>query len=474
MPTKSDKRVLKAEFRFLRAGHEARERAGIVAPGVEDFPQWLPTASPRFTWNKPFQVVICEKLDQVTCGKVKRMMLLAPPRHGKSEMTTVHYVAWRIIRDPTIRVIIGCYGKKLANKFSRQIRRLVKAAGVELSKERNSVEEWETIDGGALLAVSKGAIPTGFGANLIVIDDWIADRLQAESEIHRDNAWELYKGLCTRLEPDAAIVFMNTRWHTDDVPGRLLEAAEQGGEQWVVVKFPALAKEDDAAGRKPGEPLWPERYPEETLLEIKRDNSSAEWSSTYDQEPVPTEGALFKVDWFKDSLRDTYPDNLRWVRYWDLAVSVKSSADFTASCAVAFDGDGCLWIRDMVRGRWEWPDAKRQIIKTMLLKSEARTTHGIEKAMHGLAAVQSLMRDRRLVSTSFRGIDVVKDKYSRALSWSDRAEAGKVRLVKGPWIPEFLKELTRFTGKGDTHDDQVDSVSGGALMIAGKRSAKAY
>lgn len=474
MPTKSDKRVNNAAFRFLGAGQKARQSAGIVAPGIKPFPEWLPEVSPKFTWDRKFQQLIYSKLERVTSGQCKRMMFFAPPRHGKSELITVHYGAYRIERDPTTRVIIGTYGKKLANKFSRQSKRLIEPR-VPLSKAKNAADEWETIEGGGLLAVSRGSGVVGFGANLVLIDDWIMNRLEAESETHRENAWDLYKsGLYTRLEPDAAIVLMNTRWHLDDVPGRLLEEMEQGGEEWEVVNLPALAKEDDPVGRKPGEALWPERYSTETLEKIRANQPANEWASTYQQEPVPTEGALFKVDWFKDSVRDTYPDNLRWVRYWDLAVSVKSSADYTASCAVAFDPDGCLWIRDMIHGRWEWPDTRKRMIQTMLLPSEARTTHGIEKAMNGLAAVQELQREPRLASVSFRGIDVVKDKYSRALGWADRAEAGKVRLVKGNWIPDFLKELCSFTGKGDTHDDRVDAVSGGAQMIAGRRSAKAY
>lgn len=174
-------------------------------------------------------------------------------------------------------------------------------------------------------------------------------------------------------------------------------------------------------------------------------------------------GNVFKREWFRVS--DAAPANLKWVRYWDLAASVKDSADYTASVAMALGPDGTIYLRDMIRGKWEWPDAEKIMLQTML--SENGTTHGIEKAMHGLAALQVLMRKRELLRIPIRGIDVDRDKLSRALPLSARAEQGKVVLVRGNWIPNFLDELTAFSGDGKTHDDQVDTASGGLAMLVG-------
>jgi len=174
-------------------------------------------------------------------------------------------------------------------------------------------------------------------------------------------------------------------------------------------------------------------------------------------------GNVFKREWFR--IVDEAPAGLKWVRYWDLAASVRESADYTASVAMALGPDGTVYLRNMVRGKWEWPDQEKIMLQTML--GDPGTVHGIEKAMHGLAALQVMMRKRELLRVAIRGIDVDRDKLSRALPLSARAEQGKVCLVRGSWIPDFLDELTAFSGDGKTHDDQVDTAAGGLAMLAG-------
>lgn len=181
-----------------------------------------------------------------------------------------------------------------------------------------------------------------------------------------------------------------------------------------------------------------------------------------DGEFIELQGNVFRREWFRVVERAL--EELRWVRYWDLAVSVREAADYTASVACALAADGTLYLRDMIRGKWEWPDQEKVIVTTLL--TERQTVHGIEKAMHGLAALQTLLRRRELAGTTIRGIDVDRDKLSRALPLAARAEQGKVVLVVGAWIPTFLDELTAFTGDGTTHDDQVDTASGGLAMLA--------
>lgn len=174
-------------------------------------------------------------------------------------------------------------------------------------------------------------------------------------------------------------------------------------------------------------------------------------------------GNVFRREWFR--IVDEAPAGLKWVRYWDLAASVKESADYTASVAMALGADGTVYLRNMVRGKWEWPDQEKIMLQTML--GDPGTVHGIEKAMHGLAALQVMMRKRELLRVTIKGIDVDRDKLSRALPLSARAEQGKVCLVRGNWIPDFLDELTSFSGDGKTHDDQVDTASGGLAMLVG-------
>ncbi len=177
---------------------------------------------------------------------------------------------------------------------------------------------------------------------------------------------------------------------------------------------------------------------------------------------VERAGNVFRREWFR--IAESAPDNLHWARYWDLAASVRESADYTASIAAALNWDGTLYLRDVVRGKWEWPDQERILIGMIL--SEADTQHGIEKALHGLAALQALLRRPELAAKAIFGVDVDRDKLSRALPLAARAERGKVALVRGEWIPTFLDELTAFAGDGKTHDDQVDAASGALAMLA--------
>jgi predicted phage terminase large subunit-like protein len=176
-------------------------------------------------------------------------------------------------------------------------------------------------------------------------------------------------------------------------------------------------------------------------------------------ERIQLSAGMFQRHWF--TIVDHAPEGLRWARYWDLAASTQTTGDYTASCAVALGSDGVLYICDLVRGRWEWPEARRIIIQTML--AEPQVEHGIEEALHGLAAVQELRREPSLARITIRGIRVERDKVTRAMPWAARAEAGKVALVRGNWIPAFLDEVVAFPE--GAHDDMVDSVSGGVAML---------
>lgn len=215
--------------------------------------------------------------------------------------------------------------------------------------------------------------------------------------------------------------------------------------------------------------------PKEFIASLERSYTEDWRKQEIEGEFTDPTGSLFQRQWFTNTperkcIVELAPEGLRWVRYWDLAASTKTTADYTASAEVAMSDEGDLYVRDMIRGRWEWPDAKKIMISTMYQGNGTR--HGIEEAMHGLAAIQELRRERSLANISVQGIRVDKDKVSRALPWAARAEAGKVKLVRGEWVNAFLDEVCSFPQ--GTHDDQVDTVSGGAQMVAQKREYKMY
>ena len=211
--------------------------------------------------------------------------------------------------------------------------------------------------------------------------------------------------------------------------------------------------------RKPGEALCPERYDIKALKRIRQKLGTYNFSALYQQRPIPLEGGQFKRAWFRQVI-DYVPAGLTWKRGYDLAASTKTSADFTASFRVAMDKNGNLYIADGYRAKVEYPEQRRFIVEKM--RTEADTEHGIEAALHGKAVVQDLRSDMS-VSGALKEVTVTADKLSRALKWVNLAEAGKVFLIRGPWIKAFVDEVAAFpTGR---HDDQIDAVSTAVSML---------
>jgi predicted phage terminase large subunit-like protein len=253
----------------------------------------------------------------------------------------------------------------------------------------------------------------------------------------------------------------------------VIACLREGGEQgWLSATFTPKGKshwtyETFGQGR-PDTELFRARTADNPFLPPGfEDTLRAQYPSHFAQQELEGEfidppGSIFRREWFQ--IVDKAPDDLRWVRYWDLAVSTKTTADYTASVAVAMADDGVVYLRDMIRGRWEWPDQEKIMVETML--AEPSVEQGIEKALHGIAALQALSRRPDLARHTLRGITVDKDKLTRALPLAARAEQGKVALVRGAWVAPFLDELCAFTGDGTTHDDQVDTAAGGLAMLS--------
>ncbi|HMT06701.1 MAG TPA: phage terminase large subunit [Pyrinomonadaceae bacterium] len=432
----------------------------------DDFSKWLKADNSKLNWDAKHLRHIITKLDEVSLGICKRLMIFLPPRHGKSELVTMRYVAWRIAVDPTLNVIVGSYNQKLANGFSRRIKQIVGEFRT-IAADRRAIDEWETTERGGVKAVGIGAGITGFGGKLVVIDDPVKSRSHAESIVRREGLWDWFNDdIYTRLEPDATVIIIQTRWHEDDLAGRLLGREHENGDQWEVIDLPALARETDALGRKPGEALWPDRFSVDRLQKIKRQLGSYSFASLYQQEPMPRSGGMFKREWFSRIVAAA-PFGLRWARGYDLAVSTKDSADYTASFRCAFGPDGTLYIADGFRDRIEYPEQRRYIVERLV--RERNTEHGVESALHGSAIVQDLTNNVRTRGRPIRSVRVDNDKWTRALAWSPLAEAGKIALVRGSWNDEFIAEAAAFP-RG-RHDDQIDAVSLAVQMLSAKTKA---
>jgi predicted phage terminase large subunit-like protein len=406
-----------------------------------------------------------------------------PPRHGKSFTLSRFFPAWFLGRNPNARVMCVSYGQDLADKNSRLARNLMPSAWyqavfphINIDVQSRAVNAWNIADyegGMDALGVLGGA--TGKGAQILLCDDLIKNREEAESEKIRDRTWDAFNDdLMTRLEPGGAVVLNATRWHMDDPTGRVLKHfREIYGDKLVVLKFPAIAENDDALGRDVGEALWPDRYPIDVLRGIESRMTSAGntygWSALYQQNPVPHDGGLFKTEYFTPLIDQCPPIVESW-RYWDLAMSGKTSADFTAGVKIGQAIDGHYYVLDVKHKRVDWGDLVKYMA-TVMIEDGPNVSQGIEKKGYMSRAITDLNQDPRLHGYVINGFDVDTDKFTRAAPFASHCAAGLVHVLNRHWTQEYLEELYLFRGDGsDIHDDQVDASSGCWQMIGNSMS----
>ena len=401
---------------------------------------------------------ICAKLDEVVRGVCRRLILVMPPRHGKSQLVSRHLPAMFLGLFPQNQVIATAYGFELVKSFSRDVRRIMEspayltAFGDILRQDSGAVERWETKQGGAYLAQGVGGSITGHGADLLICDDLLSNREQAESATQLAKVWDFFTGsLLTRLHPGGRVVLVMTRWSTGDPVGRILSGDDAGA--WDVMHFPALS--DDGAA------LWPERFSAEWLADTRRSVGAYDWESLYQGRPHARGGQYIKRGWFKRCKESELPQGLLWWRGVDLAATAKKTSDFTASVRVAEEKRGnetWYYIAGGLCARMEWPIAKRRIVE--LCKAE-RCRVCIE-AVAGFIVAYREIADALRGTCLVREVPVSKDKLTRALSWIVAAEAGRVVIVESgrddEWIETLLNQCDTFPSEG-VHDDLIDAVS---------------
>jgi predicted phage terminase large subunit-like protein len=427
---------------------------------AQPFAAFLRRISPDWQWDTPHLAHICNKLEQVTSGDIMRLMLFLPPRHGKSEMTTVRYAASELNRNPGQRVIIGSYNQTLANKFSRKTRRIGEQIGLPIDRARTAVDDWETTQGGGVRAAGVGAGVTGMGGDLIIIDDPIKNREEANSITYRDRVWTWYTDdLYTRLEPGGKIIVILTRWHEDDLAGRIL--ASEDGPNWHVVEFPAIAEGDDALGRSEGQALWPERYPLEELNKIKTAIGSRAFAALYQQRPVEQEGGMFKRSHFKFVDANDVPPLPRITRYWDTGATA-DGGDPTTGVKMGASSDGRYYITDVRRGQWSTNERDGVMLQTAKQDGTAVPIWAeIEPGSSGKD--RGAYHARMFAGFTFRGDRPTGNKQVRAEPFAAQVEAGNVYIVRAAWNNNYIDELCMFPN--GAHDDQVDASSGAFAKI---------
>lgn len=403
-----------------------------------------------------------------------RLICSLSPQEGKSTRVAKDFVTWMQIRNPELRVVTASYGQNLANRNGLALRRNITThpeLGLTIAPDNGAKHEWQLAGHeGGVLAVGIGAGLTGRPADLLVIDDPIKDRKEADSALYRQNVWEWWTDAAsTRLAPGAPVVLILTRWHDDDLAGRLLAAED--GHLWRVINIPAQADHDpekgqvDPLGREPGEFLESARgrTPEQWEA-IKTRVGSRTWNALYQGRPSPAEGGMFKRDHWQQYdvplwlVRD---DGSHWITHadeiiasWDMAFKDTASSDYVV---------GQVWMRrgaeafllDQVRGRMDFVTTCQRF-REFSAKWPQATLKLVEDKANGTAVINAL---RRIVS----GIvpeEPHGSKEARAAAVTPLVEAGNVWFPSpeiAPWVGDLIEEAAAFpTG---AHDDQVDGLS---------------
>lgn len=390
--------------------------------------------------------LIADKLEAVERGEIDRLMIFMPPRHGKSELASKRFPAWCLGRNPTRQIIAASYNSDLANDFGRNVRNIVAEPefgqvfpGVSLAPDSQAANRMNTNKGGSYVAAGVGTAVTGRGAHIALIDDPFKDREEADSERRRDLVWDWYRStLFTRLMPGGAIVLIQTRWHEDDLAGRLLA---QEPDQWDILDLPAISKTNEA--------LWPEWYPLDVLERIKATIGPREWSALYQQQPQPDEGTFFKREWFKTW--EKLP-NVRYYGTSDYAVT-DDGGDYTVHRVWGIDASGDVYRVAGWRGQTAsdvWIERKLDLIDQYKPLAWFGEGGVIQKAIEPM--LKRRMRERK-VYCRLEWLPSVADKPTRARSFQAMAASGRVWFEPGADIAEHL------VFPAGKNDDDVDNSS---------------
>ncbi len=423
---------------------------------------------------------ICRRLEKfmtaVEDGRNPRLMLQMPPRHGKSTLASIEFPAYVLGHHPDWELIVCSYAETLALDFSRAVRERMRDPefkvlfpNTNLDKDNQNAKGWKTTKKGGFLPAGVEGPITGKGAHIMIVDDPIKNSQEAESELKRSGILKWYKSTAyTRLAPGAGILIIQTRWHLDDLSGRLeMDMAEGNGDVFEVVRYPAVAIEDEEY-RKKGESLHEERYNYAQLKMIRRAVGPLTWAALYQQNPVPDEGAQFQQSMFHYYQPEELPKPLTMATTWDLAIGQKEVNDKTVGFTWGMDINGDFWFVDCRHGHFDALEIVEEICDSY--EKHKPYTVGIERDKIAMALgplLDTIIEDRELWGlhvTELRPM-LEGNKVKRCRTLQGLMRRGKVHLPHPDtvdWVEEFTTELLQFPyGR---RNDHVDSAAWLALM----------
>jgi predicted phage terminase large subunit-like protein len=408
--------------------------------------------------------LIIRELQALERGDIRRLMLLFPPGSAKSTYASMEFPPWYIGRNHGKSIISASHTDTLAEKFGRRARNVVADPKFklvfedELSPDQTAAGQWETLRKSEYYAAGVGGAITGRRADLGLIDDPVKSKEAAESERERQKAWDWYENdFETRLKPDARQVLIMTRWHEDDLGGRILQ---RDGDLWRVIRVPMECDSgDDPLGRALGERLWPEWFTDEMVAQAKK--NPRVWNSLYQGNPIPEDGNFFKKDWFIEYKPEDLPTTLYYYMASDCAVTDAKDGkdpDFTEVCVYGVDFEGDIWIVDWYYGRVEsdvWIDKWCDFILQYHPLTVFAETGQIRRATE--PALKKRMEQRKAYC-HVEYLPTIHNKAVAATGAKGMASAGKFKIPKfKPWMSHVMAQWLQFPA--GRHDDAVDVLS---------------
>jgi predicted phage terminase large subunit-like protein len=403
--------------------------------------------------------------------EIKRLLVFMPPRHGKTEMLSARLPAFIFGHRPNSQIIGTSYGAELASKINRQIQKIIDSPTYsnifpdsrisgQTQKTAGAIRNSDVFEivgtRGSYRSAGIGGSITGTGADYLIIDDPIKNREEANSLTYRNKIWDWYTSTAyTRLEKNGSILIVLTRWHEDDLAGRLLKEQKENpdADKWEILSLEAIKESNNEKDpREIGEPLWPWKYDKERLAGIRGTIGRRDWDALYQQRPSAIEGSLFKSAWWK--YYDERPmSGGSIVQFWDCAQKPGLTNDYTV-CATWMKTQTGYYLLDLYRAKVEYPQLINSV-KALHSKWKPIAVV-IEDKASGISLIQDIRQSTTIPVLAYNPNQ--RDKETRASAATPSVEAGNCYLPKGTsWLHDFITEHEVFPN--GAHDDIVDTTS---------------
>lgn len=429
---------------------------------------------------------MADQMMRIESGEAKKVILNLPPRHGKTELCTKRMAAWYSARNPEKDIIIATYNEKFAQDFGKEIRDIIASPRFrqvfpEYYLKTQSNEMISTYAGGKIFFLGRRSSTTGRGGDLIIVDDPTKDDREVRYDTFRDDCWQWFtQTLLTRRHNDkAAIAVTQTRWHEDDIVGRITDKTNPShspkfAEGFEVINLPAIAEENDALGREPGEPLWPDRFGLSYLEEMREANSTS-FSALYQCDPTPDDGVFFRPEELFEYQKADLPEKLFMYVVSDHAVGTKNMNDPTCIVPFGIDNEGTAWVMPHIV--WKRMDAQDQVEEMIEVMKQHQPIFWYAEKGHITKSIGPFLRKRMEEEGVYTPVVEefpVGDKVQRAQSGRARAAQGKIRFPAwAPWWQKARSELLKFpNGRFDDFVDCVSQIGSKVGMNTGPGKAK--